>query len=201
MTKLTDKDVGQDVDENLPDKPRDIVDPDAALVAQAQRELPYRATAFEALMKRHEQLLYRVCYRFLGNPDDASDVSQEVMVKVFGYLPKFEGRSMFKTWLMQIARNTCFTMQAKLKRQREFKDMLEKETQDEPQDRIITEAMDVETILSTLNSQDREVLIMRFIAELQFDEIAEVCDISLSAAKMRVYRATEALKKKLSDKD
>jgi len=190
MTNLTDTDKAE--------KPRVIVDPDVELVKQAQKELPYRATAYEALMKRHDQLLYRVCYRLLGNPDDARDVSQEVMIKVFGYLPKFEGRSMFKTWLMQIARNTCFTMQAKLKRQRELRDILEHEADEEVGDRILTEAMDVDTILSTLNKQDKEVLVMRYIAELQFDEIAEVCDISLSAAKMRVYRATEVLKKKMA---
>jgi RNA polymerase sigma-70 factor (ECF subfamily) len=198
MTKDMDK--NKVVAEDVKQPPPVINDPDAELVKQAQQELPYRATAYEALMKRHEKLLHRVCYRLLGNEEDAYDISQEVMVKVFGYLPKFEGRSTFKTWLMQIARNTCFTMQAKIKRQREFKEMLEKESENEPADRIITEKMDVESILSTLNKQDREVLIMRFIAELQFDEIAEVCDISLSAAKMRVYRATEALKNKLADK-
>jgi len=193
MTKLTDADTVVEA--------RVIVDPDIELVKQAQKELPYRATAYEALMKRHDQLLFRVCYRLLGNPDDARDVSQEVMIKVFGYLPKFEGRSMFKTWLMQIARNTCFTMQAKLKRQRELRDILEYETDENAGDRIMTEAMDIDTILSTLNKQDKEILVMRYMAELQFDEIAEVCDISLSAAKMRVYRATEALKKKMAAQD
>ena len=193
MTKLTDADTVVEA--------RVIVDPDIELVKQAQQELPYRATAYEALMKRHDQVLFRVCYRLLGNPDDARDVSQEVMIKVFGYLPKFEGRSMFKTWLMQIARNTCFTMQAKLKRQRELRDILEYETDENVGDRIMTEAMDIDTILSTLNKQDKEILVMRYMAELQFDEIAEVCDISLSAAKMRVYRATEALKKKMAAQD
>jgi RNA polymerase sigma-70 factor (ECF subfamily) len=189
MTKASDMDVM--------DEAQVIDDPDAALVKQAQHELPYRTTAYETLMKRHERLLYRVCYRLLGNTEDAQDVSQEVMVKVFAYLPRFEGRAMFKTWLMQIARNTAFTLQTKLKRQREFKGLLEIELDDEGGGRIVTEAIDVETILARLNRQDREVLVMRYIAELQFDEIAEVCDISLSAAKMRVYRATEALKKKL----
>lgn len=174
-----------------------IVDPDAELVKQAQLELPYKTRAYEALMKRHEQLLHRVCLRFLGNPEDARDISQEVMIKVFGYLPRFEGRSMFKTWLIQIARNTCFTMQAKLKRQREMRELLEHEVDENSGDRIITEAMDVNTILDSLNKQDKEILVLRYIAELQFDEIAEVCDISLSAAKMRFYRASEAVKKKM----
>jgi len=190
MTTATHTDVSNEA--------RVIIDPDIELVKQAQQELPYRDTAYSALMKRHEQVLYRVCYRLLGNADDAQDVSQEVMLKVFAYLPKFEGRSMFKTWMMQIARNTSFTMQAKLKRQRELRDMLEGELHHEPTDRIVTEAMDVESVLSRLGEQDREVLVMRYIAELQFDEIADVCGLTLSAAKMRVYRATEALKKKMS---
>ena len=175
-------------------------DPDTALVQQAQTELPYGTRAFEELLKRHENLLYRVCLRILNNEADANDVSQEVMVKVYKALPRFEGRSTFKTWLIQIARNTCFTMQSKLKRKREFQDMLENEQSEEPQAKISTDAFDVETILGDLNERDREVLVMRYIAELQFDEIAEVCDISLSAAKMRVYRATEALKQKLEEK-
>lgn len=181
------------------DKVKAIVDPDAELVIQAQQELPYCTTAYEILIKRHEKLLYRVCYRLLDDPDDTSDVSQEVMVKVFSALPKFEGRSMFKTWLMQIARNTCFTMQTKLKRHREFTALLENDAESDDGDRIVTEKMDVDTVLAKLNLQDREVLIMRYIAELQFDEIAEVCDISLSAAKMRVYRATKALKERMTD--
>jgi RNA polymerase sigma-70 factor (ECF subfamily) len=183
---------------DVSDEARVIIDPDIELVKQAQQELPYRDTAYTELMKRHDKVLYRVCYRLLGNAGDAEDVSQEVMLKVFAYLPKFEGRSMFKTWLMQIARNTCFTMKAKLKRQRELKEILEIDTLQEPTDRIVTEVMDVESVLSRLGEQDREVLIMRYIAELQFDEIADVCGISLSAAKMRVYRASEALKKKMS---
>lgn len=183
---------------DVSDEARVIIDPDIELVKKAQQELPYRDTAYSALMKRHEQVLYRVCYRLLGNADDAQDVSQEVMLKVFAYLPKFEGRSMFKTWMMQIARNTSFTMQAKLKRQRELKEVLEGDVYQEASDRIVTEKMDVDSVLSKLGKQDREVLVMRYIAELQFDEIADVCGLSLSAAKMRVYRATEALKKKMS---
>lgn len=178
---------------------REIIDPDIDLVLQAQQELPYRAKAFEQLMRRHENVLYRVCYRLLGDPDDARDVCQEVMVKVFGYLPKFERRSMFKTWLMQIARNTCFTMQAKLKRNRELKEVLEREPTTPKTESIATEKMDIESILSRLNKDDREMLVMRYIAELQFDEIAKVCDLSLSATKMRIYRATETLKKEMAE--
>ncbi len=180
---------------------REIIDPDIDLVLQAQQELPYRTKAFEQLMKRHEGVLYRVCYRLLGDPDDANDICQEVMVKVFGYLPKFERRSMFKTWLMQIARNTCFTMQAKLKRTRELKEVLEREPTIPKTERIVTEKMDIDSILSKLNKDDREMLVMRYIAELQFDEIAEACGLSLSATKMRIYRATEALKKELTGTD
>ncbi len=191
MTTLMDSDVSEQAGV--------IVDPDIELVEQAQKELPYRDTAYSALMKRHEQVLYRVCYRLLEHKDDAQDVSQEVMLKVFAYLPKFEKRSMFKTWLMQIARNTCFTMQSKLKRQRELKEVLAGDEEEPVSHGIATDAIDIDHLLSGLEIQDREVLIMRYIAELKFDEIADVCGLSLSAAKMRVYRATEVLKKKLSD--
>lgn len=190
------------MDANLTANQHGIIDPDAELVTLAIKELPYRTRAYEQLIQRYEKLLFRVCANLLGNNDDALDVSQEVMVKVFKYLPRFEGRSTFKTWLMQIARNTSFTMQAKLKRQRELRDMLEHEVNvEENYSQMETSSRDIDTILSELNEQDREALTMRFIAELQFDEIADACDISLSAAKMRVYRATDALKKKMADQE
>ncbi len=54
--------------------------------------------------------------------------------------------------------------------------------------------MDIEKVLMALDPKDREILTLRFVAELQFDEIAEICNLGLSATKMRIYRATETLK-------
>ncbi len=170
-----------------------IDDADSDLVAKAVAELPYRTVAYEQLMQKYQQLMFSVCYRMLNNRADAEDVCQDVMFKVFGQLPKFEGRSTFKTWLMRITTNTCLTQISKNKRRREIRSQWVEEMADEQVTFIKTAGHDVAALLADIKPQEREVLTLRYLADLSLAEIAETCSISLSAAKMRLYRATEAL--------
>lgn len=173
----------------------DTVDADALLVSRAQAELPYRTAAYEALMRKYEKLMYGVCLRLLHNPADAEDVCQDVMVKVFMSLHKFEARSTFKTWIMRIAKNTCFTWQKKRHRSAEIGDEnIDQVAAPENERQRPHNEIYVNQLLDKLADGDRQVLTLRYVADLSLQEIAEVCDISLSAAKMRLYRATEKMR-------
>ncbi len=174
------------------------VDVDAALVRRAQHELPYRTAAYEALMRKYDGLLFSVCLRMLNNRADAEDACQDVMFKVFGTLPKFEGRSSFKTWMMRVATNTCLTLIDKNKRRREGRNRWTEETADEHVTYMSTAKYDVTTLLDSVKAEYREVLTLRFVADLSLQEIADTCEISLSAAKMRLYRATEFMQSLVS---
>src|SRR5215472_3782100 len=79
-------------------------DADAALV---DRYLTGDVAAFDELMIRYERQIYRVCYRFVENRDDAMDLAQEVFIKAFEHLPSFRRESSLKTWLYRIAMNHC----------------------------------------------------------------------------------------------
>src|SRR5215467_6713432 len=79
-------------------------DQDAGLV---ERYLAGDVTAFDEIMIRYERQIYRVCYRFVENRDDARDLAQEVFIKVFEHLPSFRRQSSLKTWLYRIAMNHC----------------------------------------------------------------------------------------------
>src|SRR5438552_16992722 len=79
-------------------------DADADLV---ERYLAGDMTAFDELMIRYERQIYRVCYRFVENREDAMDLAQEVLIKVFEHLPGFRRDSSLKTWLYRIAINHC----------------------------------------------------------------------------------------------
>src|SRR5690242_4415108 len=77
---------------------------DAILV---DRYLNGDMSAFDELMIRYERQIYRVCYRFVDNREDAMDLAQEVFIKAFEHLPSFRRESSLKTWLYRIAMNHC----------------------------------------------------------------------------------------------
>src|SRR5437667_9816198 len=79
-------------------------DADAELV---ERYLAGDTSAFDELMIRYERQIYRVCYRFVENRDDAMDLAQEVFIKAFEHLATFRRESSLKTWLYRIAMNHC----------------------------------------------------------------------------------------------
>ncbi len=169
-------------------------DPDVDLVKQAQMQLPYQTSAYETLMKRHQKVLSAVCFRLVDNPDDVEDVVQEVMVKVYGALKNFEYRSSFKTWIIRIAMNTCSNMREKLKRSRDILEMLSNDALQPKKIEISTDLLDAHKLLNKLDKMDKELLTLRFIANLKFEEVSEITGLSISATKMRIYRATEKLK-------
>lgn len=172
-----------------------IVDPDKDLVAQAKKELPNRTNAYEVLMRKYEKLLFRVCCRIIGNTQDAEDVFQEVMVKVFNSLGRFEGRSTFKTWLFTITHNTCYSSISRLAKTREFKKMMKDDNDEESASHKMSDAeLECDRLLAKLSVEEREMLTLKYVVELNFEEIAQVFDMGVSAVKMRIYRAVEALK-------
>src|ERR1051325_6562708 len=79
-------------------------DADAGLV---ERYLAGDMSAFDELMIRYERQVYRVCYRFVENREDARDLAQEVFIKAFEHLGSFRRESRLKTWLYRIAVNHC----------------------------------------------------------------------------------------------
>src|SRR3974390_337097 len=79
-------------------------DQDAALV---ERYLTGDTTAFDEIMVRYERQIYRICYRFVENREDAMDLAQEVFIKAFEHLATFRQESSLKTWLYRIAMNHC----------------------------------------------------------------------------------------------
>src|SRR5689334_14081268 len=79
-------------------------DADLSLV---ERYLGGDLTAFDEIMIRYERQIYRLCYRFTSNPDDARDLAQDVFVKAFENLATFRRESSLKTWLYRIATNHC----------------------------------------------------------------------------------------------
>src|SRR5690606_6746103 len=174
---------------------------DEELVQRAHAELFHITRAYEELMRRYQRTLFNVCARYLGNERDADDVCQEVMLKVLYGLKNFEGKSKFKTWLYSITYNECITQYRKERRKRRLLDALSLDPIEEATEEsapVVTEKTGLEHWLVHVNQIDREILVLRFVAELEFQEIADIMHMGLSATKMRYKRALDKLREKFS---
>ena len=140
--------------------------------------------------------------RYLGNDRDADDVCQEVMLKVLYGLKNFEGKSKFKTWLYSITYNECITQYRKERRKRRLMDALSLDPLEEASEEKAPKPEEkggLDKWLVHVNPIDREILVLRFVAELEFQEIADIMHMGLSATKMRYKRALDRLREKFSD--
>ncbi|WP_051282529.1 sigma-70 family RNA polymerase sigma factor [Silanimonas lenta] len=172
---------------------------DAALVAQAQAELPYRTGAFEALMRRHGARIQQLARRFAASAADAEDLTQEVMLKVFFELPRFRAEATFTTWLWRVTANVCIDHQRRLDSRPALVSLADDEDTPEPADprdpiAAAQARMDMERLLRQLPPEDRMVVLLRLLVGLEFAEIAKATGLGLSAAKMRYARALDKLR-------
>ncbi len=164
---------------------------DAELVERAVAELPYRTRAFEALALRIYPFVHRIAIGIVGNLEDAENVTQDVMVRLFRGLPGFEGRSRFESWLLSIVYNTARTHLARRKRDRDllFTDEMPEVPVEDPR------PGGFDQLIAGLDGVERTILTLRFREDLELQEIAEVVGMKLSATKMRYYRALAKLRR------
>ena len=172
---------------------------DNALVASCKAEKPYGTTAFEKLVRRYEPLVYRTCFRYLKSENDAEEATQDVFMRLFFNIGRFDGRSSFKTWLFRIVTNICASKYRSLRRTQEQQqayfehlEFIEQDVQSFDELELVDGPL--VGALDTLSAEDREILILRHVSELSFLEISEVLRLNLSASKMRLYRAEQRLK-------
>ncbi len=172
---------------------------DDVLVASCKAEKPYGTTAFEKLVRRYESLVFRTCLRYLKLENEAEEATQDVFLRLFFNIDKFDGRASFKTWLFRIVANICASRYRSLRRIHEQRQAwLEQfeiiEQGNSPADKIDLEDAPLINALDILAAPDREILILRHISELSFKEISQALELNLSACKMRLYRAEQRLK-------
>jgi RNA polymerase sigma-70 factor (ECF subfamily) len=174
---------------------------DEQLAAESRRERS-GGTAFTCLLERYRQKVWRICFRLMGNEQDANDAAQEVFVRLFLNRAKFEGRSKYSTWLHGVAVRTCLT----LRRSRSRRDRRVKITSEPPERPGKTEdstskslQLDLMQILNELNEEDRAMMILKHAEGHSYEELADMFDLSVSACKMRLSRAREKLKEQFPD--
>src|SRR5262245_42033531 len=158
-------------------------------------------TAFDELMIRYERQIYRLCYRFTSNTDDARDLAQEVFIKAFEHLSDFRKESSLKTWLYRIATNHCIS-HVKSKTQ-QFFEVTETVRQVSPTAQIELEEREqrehFRQMVKKLPPKQRAILELRIHEQLSYEEIATMSNRSVSTIKASVFFALEKLRKLIKE--
>jgi len=173
-------------------------DADADLV---ERYLAGDMTAFDELMIRYERQIYRVCYRFVENREDAMDLAQEVFIKAFEHLGTFRRESSLKTWLYRIAVNHCINHVKK--HSQDFVEVTETigsagaSVQAQMEDREQRDQF--RRLVKQLPPKQKAILELRINEQLSYEEIAKISGRSVSTIKASVFFALEKLRKLVKD--
>jgi RNA polymerase sigma-70 factor, ECF subfamily len=162
-----------------------------------ERYLAGDMTAFDEVMIRYERQIYRLCYRFTRNTDDARDLAQEVFIKVFENLSNFRRESSLKTWLYRIATNHCINHVKS--HTREFVEVTETMRQTNATVHASMEETEQREhflrLVKLLPPKQRAILELRIHEQLSYEEIARMSNRSVSTIKASVFFALEKLRK------
>ena len=172
---------------------------DRELVVLAQGE---DKNAFEELIRRHQQRVFAVAARILHKREDVEDISQQVFVKAYFSLKRFDQRAAFSTWLYKITVNECWDLLRKKKvrpllyeadlSEEQSQQVLAAEgarsTEPDVLERISARER-VEQLLFGLDERDRTMLILKEVEGLSIEEIGEVMAINANTVKVRLFRA------------
>ena len=163
--------------------------------------------AFEALVLEHQNKVYSLALRMVGNEEDARDMAQEAFIRAFNSLTGFRGDSKFSVWLYRLTSNICIDFLRSRAKKRtvsmtwtdeEGEDAGELEIPDETwsPERELERRMTRESVrrgLDSLSPPYREILVLREINGLSYDEIASVLGIEEGTVKSRIFRARKKL--------
>src|SRR5436190_18225613 len=162
-----------------------------------ERYLAGDMTAFDELMIRYERQIYRVCYRFVDNRDDAMDLAQDVFIKAFEHLSSFRRESSLKTWLYRIAMNHCINHVKK--HSQEFVEVTEYTGSIRPSVHAQMEHQEqreqFRRMIKHLPPKQKAILELRINEQLSYEEIAKISGRTVSTIKASVFFALQKLRK------
>jgi RNA polymerase sigma-70 factor (ECF subfamily) len=163
--------------------------------------------AFNALVQIYQRQVYNVCYRTLGNPDDAADATQEAFLGAFRGIRSFRGPvEGLRGWLLRIAVNACYDQLRR--RQRRPTDSLDVLTQDEirvtdpqpgPEQRALSAdtARQIQVAIDRLPHEQRMTVVLCDVQGLSYEEVADAMQVELGTVKSRLSRARARLRELL----
>jgi RNA polymerase sigma-70 factor (ECF subfamily) len=178
-----------------------------AAAAAEDRELVQRAQAqdkeaFEELIRRHQHRVFAVAGGILRRREDAEDIAQQVFVKAYFSLKRFDQRAAFSTWLYKITVNECWDLLRKRKvrpllyesdlseeQARQFGATDERASEEPDISEKLVARQRVQNLMAGLDERDRTMLILKEVEGFAVEEIAEILGLNANTVKVRLFRA------------
>jgi RNA polymerase sigma-70 factor, ECF subfamily len=157
---------------------------------------------FEALVRRHNQRLFRAARAIVKTDDEAEDVVQQTWLEIFRHLPQFRGDAAFTTWATRIAVNAALAVARKRPIIAEVPEMPDDTSDAGPDDNVDREQLGrvLEECLQRLPQGNREVMVMRDVLELDTAETAQLLGLTEEAVRVRLHRARAAVAAELTER-
>ena len=185
---------------------------DALVNKRIRQVLKGDQNAYADIVNLYQHKLYQICYRMLGNKQEAEDIAQEAFVRAYINLHSYDQKRKFSTWLYRIATNLCIDRIRKKKPDyyldaevagTDGLDMYSQIAADEklPEDVVAQMELQerIQYEISRLPDKYRSVIVLKYIEELSLQEISEILDMPLGTVKTRIHRGREALRKQLNN--
>ena len=164
------------------------------------------ANAFETLVLEYEKNVYNIALRMTGNSEDAADMTQEAFIKAYNSLQSFRGDSKFSVWLYRIVSNVCLDFLRSKNRRPTVSLSVEDDDGEDAQLDVADESQTPELLLDRKLTRDsvrrgldslppdyRQILLLREIQGLSYDEIAQALSLEVGTVKSRLFRARKRL--------
>jgi len=165
------------------------------------------AQAFNRLVMLYQTKIYNLALNYVKSPEEAKDLAQDIFVTVYRSLPKLREKEKFTSWLYQIAINHCRNRYKKLSRRGYFSNIsLDDEESflqiagDEGPEKLLQRKNTINLVRATIDSMaeaEKEIILLRDIQELAYEEISDILQIPLGTVKSKLNRARTSLKDRL----
>lgn len=174
---------------------------DAECVKRVQRG---DTQSFEILVRRHQKTTFNLIYRFLGDYDEATETAQEVFLSAYSSIQQFRGDANFATWLYRIAFNHASSrrksLNSKLQRHVALEDDVVADCSADPETSAERREIQqcVQQALNSLDGDDAQIILLRDLQDVSYEDIAETLDVPVGTVKSRLHRARQALRTSLA---
>jgi len=158
--------------------------------------------ALITLLREIETHVYRTAYYILGNEQDAKDAAQEALIRIYTKINSYEEKAQFKTWVQRIVTNICIDKFRRTKATVSIEEhnivfQSENSVEDELMSTYV--AKDIQEAIDLLPEHHRAVVVLRYLQDFSYNEIADSLDLPLNTVKSYLYRARQQLQSLLQD--